>query len=334
MDRFVVLAAVTVIFMAVIVPAALFWHGRLSPRAHMRRRVEALGALFAERPVIGEGRGEGGGEGDAGVRRRLIQGKLKELERQRSRDRRNTVRHLILQSGLALSLRGFVIGSAVFGLAAGGLLASSGMGKAVCLIGALGAALGPPRLMLKILIKRRQKRFTQHFADALDILVRGTRSGLPVGECLRIVARESPDPVGPEFDFLTESQRVGMTMKQALARSLERMPVTELQFFATVLLIQQQTGGNMASTLENLSTVLRLRKRLVDKIAAFSSEAKASAMIIGSLPFFVTGILALVNPEYIGLLFTERLGNVLLVGGMTWMAIGILVMHQMINFDQ
>jgi tight adherence protein B len=101
-----------------------------------------------------------------------------------------------------------------------------------------------------------------------------------------------------------------------------------------VLLIQQQTGGNMASTLENLSTVLRSRKRLVDKIAAFSSEAKASAMIIGSLPFFVTGILALVNPEYIGLLFTERLGNVLLVGGMTWMAIGILVMHQMINFDQ
>src|SRR5688572_29932004 len=118
MDRFVALAAVTVMFMAVIVPAALFWHGRLSPRAHMRRRVEALGALFVERP-------SGGGEGDAGVRRRLIQGKLKELERQRSRDRRNTVRHLILQSGLALNLRGFVAGSALFGLAAGGLLALS-----------------------------------------------------------------------------------------------------------------------------------------------------------------------------------------------------------------
>src|SRR4051794_5997693 len=325
MDRFVALAAVTVIFMAVIVPAALFWHGRLSPPAHMRRRVAALGALFAERPS--------GGEGDAGVRRRLIQSKLKELERQRSRDRRNTVRHLILQSGLALSLRGFVIGSAVFGLAAGGLLASSGMGKAVCLIGALGAALGPPRLLLKILIKRRQKRFTHHFADALDILVRGTRSGLPVGECLRIVARESPDPVGPEFDFLTESQRVGMTMKQALARSLERMPVTELQFFSIVLLIQQQTGGNLAATLENLSNVLRCRRRLIDKIAALSSEAKASAAIIGSLPFLVGGALALVNPDYIGLLFSERVGNFLIFGGLIWMALGIFVMHQMINFD-
>ena len=325
MDLVVVLAAVAVAFLAVVVPAAVFWHARMSPRARMHQRVEALGRMVAARTA--------GQETDAGERRRLIQGKLKELERQRRKDRRDTVRHLILQTGLPLSLRGFVIASAACGFAAGGLLALAGMGKAVCLIGAAGAALGPPRLVLKIVIKRRQKLFIDHFADALDILVRGTRSGLPVGECLRIVARESPAPVGPEFDFLTESQRVGMTLKQALARSVERMPVTELQFFAIVLLIQQQTGGNLAATLENLSTVLRSRRRLIDKIAALSSEARASAAIIGSLPFLVGGALALLSPDYVGLLFSERLGNVLVAGGLVWMAIGVFVMHQMINFD-
>jgi tight adherence protein B len=325
MDPLVVLAAIAVVFLAVIVPAAAFWHGRMSPRARMRHRVEALGQMVAARAP--------GQENDANERRRLIQGKLKELERQRHKDRRNTVRHLILQTGFPLSLRGFVAGSAACGLAAGGLLALAGMGKAVCLIGAAGAALGPPRMALKFVIKRRQKRFIDHFANALDILVRGTRSGLPVGECLRIVARESPDPVGPEFEFLTESQRVGMTLKQALARSVERMPVTELQFFSIVLLIQQQTGGNLAATLENLSNVLRSRRRLIDKITALSSEAKASAAIIGSLPFLVGGALALVSPDYVGLLFSERIGNVLIVGGLVWMALGVFVMHQMINFD-
>jgi tight adherence protein B len=325
MDGPVALAALAVILLGVLVPAALFWHVRLSPGARMRRRVEALGAMVAARTP--------GNDNDAGLRRRLIQGKLKELERQRHKDRRDTVRHLILQSGLALTMRGFVAGSAGCALGVGGLLALIGMGKAVCLIGAFGAALGPPRMLLKFVIRRRQKRFIDHFADALDILVRGTRSGLPVGECLRIVARESPDPVGPEFQFLTESQRVGMTLKQALVRSVERMPVTELQFFAIVLQIQQQTGGNLAATLENLSNVLRARRRLIDKIAALSSEAKASAAIIGSLPFLVCGALGLVSPDYIGLLFTERLGNILVTGGLIWMAAGIFVMHQMINFE-
>jgi tight adherence protein B len=324
MDLPVALAAITVIFLALIVPAALFWHGRLSPRARMRRRVEALGTMVATR-IPGQDK-------DVGVRRRLIQGKLKELERQRRKDRQDSVRHLILQSGLALTMRGFVAGSAACGLTVSGLLALIGMGKTVCLIGALGAALAPPRMLLRVMIRRRQKQFINQFADALDILVRGTRSGLPVGECLRIVARESHDPLGPEFEFLTESQRVGMTLKQALARNVERMPVTELQFFAIVLLIQQQAGGNLAATLENLSNVLRGRKRLIDKIAALSSEAKASAAIIGSLPFFVCGALALVSPDYIGLLFSERLGNVLVIGGLIWMAIGIFVMRQMINF--
>lgn len=306
--------------------AALFHQFARSDRAHMRRRLNAMALSFASR-------GGAGGVSEGVMRRRLIQAKLRELENQRQRARRDTVPQLLLQSGLALTLRGFMAGSMGLAAAVGGIAWLAGLPPLLCPLPAAGAGLLLPRMALRIVIRRRQARFTQHFADALDILVRGVRSGLPVGESLRIVARESPDPVGPEFQFLNESQRVGMTLKQALERGLERMPVTEMQFFAIVLLIQQQTGGNLAATLDNLSGVLRGRKRLRDKIAALSSEAKASAAIIGSLPFLVCGGLALVNPDYIGLLFSERMGHVMLVGGLLWMMTGVLVMRKMINFD-
>lgn len=297
-------------------------------RAGMRRRLKTLGVAFARTAA------SRAGAGDSTARRQLIQGKLRELERQRQRSRRNTPRQLLLQSGMPLTLRGFVLGSAAAAAAAGGLLALAGLAPFLCLLSAAGVGLLLPRLVLRAVVRRRQARFTRHFADALDIMVRGVRSGLPVGECLRIVARESPDPVGPEFQLFTESQRLGMTLKQALDRAVERMPVTELQFFSIVLQVQQQTGGNLAATLDNLSGVLRGRKRLLDKIQAMSSEAKASAMIIGALPFLVCGGLWLANPEYIALLFTQRLGNVMLGGCGVWMLIGIAVMHKMIHFEQ
>jgi tight adherence protein B len=297
-------------------------------RVGMRRRVKALGVAFARTAA------SSAGAGDSLARRQLIQGKLRELERQRQRSRRDTPRQLLLQSGMPLTLRGFVFGSVAAAVVTGAVMALAGWAPLVWLLGAAGAGLLLPRLALRIVVRRRQARFTRHFADALDIMVRGVRSGLPVAECLRIVARESPDPVGPEFQLFTESQRLGMTLKQALDRAVERMPVTELQFFSIVLQVQQQTGGNLAATLDNLSGVLRGRKRLLDKIQAMSSEAKASATIIGALPFLVCGGLWLGNPEYIALLFSQRLGNVMLGGCGIWMLIGIVVMHKMIHFEQ
>lgn len=314
-----------VIFLAVALPGAMVWQAQLSPRAKIRQRLKGMTANLAAR------RSDGGE--DAGARRRLIQTKLQELERQRRQTRTDTLRHLLLQSGLDLGVRTYVVGSTAFGLVVFGLLQLWHLSLPVALLGAAGAGLWLPRMILRKVIDNRQKRFVQHFADALDVLVRGSRSGLPVGECMRIIAREAPEPVGPEFDFLTESQRVGMTLKQALARSVERMPIAELQFFAVVLTVQQQTGGNLAATLENLANVLRSRKRLRDKIVAMSSEARASASIIGCLPFLVAGLMALASPDYLSLLFTERAGNLMLMGGLLWMGLGVMTMINMINFE-
>lgn len=318
------IAFVWLLLLALIVPVVVIWQGRWSPYARLRQRALA---------VAGEARhrSSSGASDDTNARRKLIQGKLKELESQRTRQNRAVLRALLQQSGLTLSLRGYILTSLGLGvllwmvlLLKFSLLTSS--------IGAVGGGFALPRLVLRIIIAKRQAAFTENFAEALDVLVRGTRSGLPVGECLRIIGRELPDPVGYEFRMLVEAQRVGMTIDQALDRALERMPTTELKFFAIVLVIQQQTGGNLATTLDNLSTVLRARKRLHDKIQALSSEAKASASIIGSLPFLVGSILWLINPDYLGLLFTTNTGTYMLTGGGMWMGLGILVMRQMINF--
>ena len=323
MDMFV-FAGLSVLFvLGVALPFIAIHQARFSDAALMRRRLEALGS----------GARDLAGVGDAGARnrQRLIQTKLKEMERQRSR-RRNTLAMLLRQSGLTLNVAGYLGLCLGAGLAAGLSMMAFGFSPLVSLAGAAAGGVALPRKVLTIIIGRRQRRFTSLFADALDILVRGARTGLPVGECLRIVGREVPDPVGFEFRMLVESQRIGLSTDQALERGLERMPTAEYQFFAVVLTIQQQTGGNLAATLENLSNVLRSRKRLKDKIAAMSSEAKASAGIIGSLPFFVGGAIWLLNPSYIALLFNTATGNALIAGGAFWMLLGILVMHRMINF--
>jgi tight adherence protein B len=203
------------------------------------------------------------------------------------------------------------------------------------LVGALAVfavGLGLPRWVLSFLAARRRKKFTENFANAIDVVVRSVRSGLPTGEALRIVAREAPNPVGSEFTNLVEGLKVGVTLDQGLKRMMESMPTPEVGFFAIVMTIQSKSGGNLSEALGNLAGVLRDRRRLQGKIKAMSSEAKASAMIIGSLPPGVMGIVYLTTPEYIKLLFTERAGNLMLAACVIWMSIGILVMRKMINF--
>jgi len=322
----IVVAAVAIFVIAAVAPFAVIHRAeRSSTRYILRQR--ALG--FA----VGDARGKDDSGASGRARQKLIQGKLRELERKRAQARRNTLRHLILQSGLDLNEQSYWIASLCVGVAIAGCLIL--FGKLSPLVAVLGGAAGGflfPRMFVNGVIRKRQAKFTEHFSEALDILVRGTRTGLPVGECLRMVGREVPDPVGFEFRFLVESVRLGMALDAALERSLERMPVTELQFFSIVLIIQQETGGNLAATLENLSNVLRSRKKLRDKVQALSAEAKASAGIIGSLPFVVGLVIYLASPGFIMVLFTTKVGNFLVVGGLTWMLIGVLVMRQMINF--
>jgi tight adherence protein B len=181
-------------------------------------------------------------------------------------------------------------------------------------------------------VARRKKAFLREFANAIDVIVRGVKSGLPLNECLKIIAAESPEPVGPEFKNIIEGLKVGVTLEEGLRRMYQRMPLAEVNFFQIVLVIQQKTGGNLAEALSNLSAVLRDRKRLQGKIQALSSEAKASAGIIGSLPFIVGLLVYFTSPDYIILLFTERVGNFVLLCCLIWMSMGIFVMKKMINF--
>ncbi|WP_429912487.1 type II secretion system F family protein [Glycocaulis sp.] len=267
-------------------------------------------------------------------KKRQVQETLKELEERQkaARKRAVTLRAKLEQAGVSWTPQHFWIGSAVIGVVAAFAVFLSGMNVLITLSAGFVAGFGLPRWVVGFLVSRRQKNFTNNFADAIDIVVRGVKSGLPLNECLKIIARESPEPVRTEFEKLNEGIAVGVDLDEGMRRMTQRMPVPELNFFAIVLVIQAKTGGNLAEALGNLSTVLRARKLMGEKIQALSSEAKASAMIIGALPPLVLCIVMVVAPDYMSLMFTHPLGQLMLLVGLVWMAIGIFVMRGMINF--
>jgi len=300
---------------------------QVGPRARFKRR---LAFVTGSRPA-----GAGDRSGQDGTRRREMQDKLKEMEEghRAKKRRRHQIRDEIRQAGLTFSVRQYAIGSAVLGLV--GLIGMlvAGFNILGSLLVGVALGLGGPKLYLRHMRGRRLKAFTSQFADAIDVIVRGIQSGLPVGECLGIIGRESSEPVAGEFRQIVENMQIGLTLEEALNRAQDRIHSQDLRFFAIVLQIQAQTGGNLAETLENLSKVLRDRKKMKDKVKAMASEANASAAIIGSLPFVVCGLLVLVNPAYVGLLFTDDIGKILVVIGLAWMGMGVMVMRQMINFE-
>lgn len=323
MGTTLVLAVTVIFFFLAIGGAAFALTGGKSARAQKRMaavsRQQAAGARHAL---------------DANQQRRKnVSALLKDLEKQQAEKKQKpTLRHRLDQAGLALTPRSFYILSATAALVA----------VSVCLIFklpliaiaaiAFAAGFGLPRWVLAFLKARRQKKFTSEFANAIDIIVRSVKSGLPTNEALKIVVREIPQPVSGEFERLVESLKVGVTMDQGLKRMYERMPTPEVSFFTIVMTIQQKSGGNLSEALGNLAGVLRDRKRLQGKIKAMSSEAKASAAIIGSLPPGVMLLVYLSTPAYIGMLFSERMGNLMLAGCAVWMATGIFVMKKMISF--
>lgn len=320
------LLAVLVVVGAVLVVAVV------EPRRRRRKRMAALG--LTGRRAAAATAGGGPGRSETAARQRRIQEKLQALDDKTSSKakRRNRIRLDLMQAGLDWDHRKYLAAAVGTAVAVMVLLLALGAGGWLAPTGGLVAGFGLPRLTLRLMARRRQKRFMTEFPNAIDVLVRGLRTGLPVGECLAIVGREMPEPVSGEFRLLTEGQRLGLTLDEIMRRALERMPTPEYRFFAIVLQIQQQTGGNLAETLANLSTVLRDRKKMRDKVKAMSSEAKSSAGIIGGLPFVVATAVYVLDPDYIGLLFTELLGNVILVGGLLYMVVGIFVMAKMINF--
>ncbi|MES2492731.1 MAG: type II secretion system F family protein [Pseudomonadota bacterium] len=197
----------------------------------------------------------------------------------------------------------------------------------------LGIGLGLPHLVVNMCIKKRLGAFTTKFPDAIELLVRGLRSGLPVTETLGIVSSEVPGPVGEEFKLVTERIRIGKTMDDALQDTADRLGTPEFQFFCITLAIQRETGGNLAETLSNLADVLRKRAQMKLKIRAMSSESKASAYIVGVLPFIVFGLIYWVNPEYVAKFFIDERLMVAGGGGLIWMAIGAFIMAKMVSFE-
>jgi tight adherence protein B len=193
--------------------------------------------------------------------------------------------------------------------------------------------IGGPHFFIGKMIKRRINKFNSNFPDAIELMVRGLRSGLPITETLGIVASEIQGPVGIEFRMVADKMKIGRTMEAALQDTADRLGTAEFQFFVITLAIQRETGGNLAETLSNLADVLRKRAQMKLKIRAMSSESKASAYIVGSLPFVVFGLVMMINPHYMGGFFTDQRLIVAGIGGMIWMGIGALIMAKMVNFE-
>lgn len=248
--------------------------------------------------------------------------------------RPHILRQQLARTGLSLRLTDYVLISVGSALMVFGVLALvDTFPPAVNAASGIAAGIWLPRLLVDTLVRRRQKRFTHSFAEAIDLMVRGLRSGLPITECVRSVSEEMSGPVAEEFRRVAELQRFGQTLEQALERAADRVDTQEIRFFVIALSVQRETGGNLAETLENLSDVLRSRQRMKMKIQALSAEPKASASILGALPTIMFGVLFLVNAGYVMELFTDPRGHFMVALGLVSQGIGIAVMARMIRFD-
>jgi tight adherence protein B len=275
---------------------------------------------------------------EEGRRRRSVEDTLRELEEtQKAKARSSTKPSLTVrmrQAGLAWSKNTYYLVCLAAALGTFGLmLLVFGFGLIPSVGFGLSGGVLLPHFFVNFKRKRRLLAFTNEFPNAVAVIVRGVKAGLPLIDCLRVIATEAQDPVRSEFREIVEDQTLGMPLAEAVERLPERIPLSEAGFFAIVIAIQSRTGGSLSEALSNLSKVLRDRKKTAGKIRAMSAEAKSSAGIIGSLPFVVALLVYFTSPDYILLLFQTTTGNIVLAVCAFWMFVGIMVMRKMINFD-
>ena len=327
--EFVPLAVFVLVLTATAGMLYLAFQDRLSGRAALRHRLELAGGIELR---------SAGSPGTISEHRRKqsIEKALSEMaQRERAKQRAKlTLPMRLNQAGLPWSAPGFyaraaaasAIAFAAVHLGIGpGLLFAAPFGSAAGLLATHG--------YVRSRRARRMKLFLAEFPNAIDMVTRGVKTGLPLGDCLNAIANEGQEPVRTEFRRIVDDLSVGLPLAQALTRFTQRVPIMEANFFAVVVTIQSQLGGNLSEALGNLSRVLRERKMMKEKIRAFSSEATASGAIIASMPVAVGGILSLTSPDYIGLLLSEFIGNFVLAGCAIWMVVGVVVMRKMISFD-
>lgn len=269
-------------------------------------------------------------------RRKSVQDSLKELEKKQKEDNKKkaaTLKAKISQAGLGFTESQFYMVSALLGVATALICLLAGMPIFLMLGIVFIVGAGLPRFFVNFMLKRRQKKFLEELPNALDVMVRSIKSGLPLNDALRLIASESREPLKAEFRKVVESQQMGLSVPEAIARMYLSVALPEVNFFAIVIAIQAQAGGNLSEALANLSRVLRDRRKMRAKVNALSMEAKASAAIIGALPFIVATLVYLTSPGYMMILFTDPRGHLIMGASAVWMSIGIFVMRNMINFD-
>lgn len=327
---------IAVVALAALAAGALGYgvlYNRLEADKKTTNRLNRIKAAETDRGKVNAARDR---MAEANKRRKSMQEQLKGLEeKQKENDRRKSppLPDKIMQAGLTITMRQFYFFSVILGaflalamfISNGNLLVAGG----TFVVGSLGL----PRWIIGFLRSRRMKAFLNEFPNALDIMVRSIKSGLPLNDAIRMIASEGQEPVRTEFRRVVEAQQVGLNVPEACARLYSRVPLSEANFFAIVIAIQAQAGGNLSEALGNLSRVLRDRKKMKAKVNALSMEAKASAVIIGALPFIVAFLVYLTSPDYILVLINDSRGHLILLASGIWMSIGIFVMRNMINFE-
>jgi tight adherence protein B len=314
--------------------AYAFLFNRIATERNVDKRLETVKRAETDRTVVKASRDR---QAEAAKRRKNVQDSLKDLDnKQQARDvntKKPPFRIMIRQAGMTVSMERFYLYSVICGVVLT-VLAYILRAPLIVLPGVLlVGALGLPRWFVGFMRKRRVKKFLGEFPNALDVIVRAVKSGLPLNDGIRLIANEAPEPVKGEFRRIVESQQLGLSIPEAAMRMTETMPCPEAGFFGIVIQIQSQAGGNLSEALGNLSRVLRDRKKMKAKVQALSMEAKASAAIIGALPFIVAFLVYMSSPNYIMPLFTTTTGNIILGCSGLWMLIGVLVMRKMMNFE-
>ncbi len=317
---FVVLAVVSAAGVAVALLLPL-----IQGEAQQEKRLGKIGARPSA-PVVAAAASRQG-------ERKKVEDTLKMMEERQKSLTRPTLPVRLEQAGLSITVQRFYMLSGAAGVF-GAMIGLVTSGSPLVVLGlAFAMGLGVPQWLLGFLKKRRMNAFTEELPNAVDVIVRGVKAGLPPSDCMRVIASEAKEPLRSEFRMVMDQALLGVPLSDAVLKLHERVPTAEANFFGIVMSIQSRSGGSLADTLANLSKVLRERKKMRAKIQAMSQEAKSSAAIIGSLPFAVTGMIYMTAPDYITLMFTTHTGNMLLAACLFWMGCGVFVMRQMINFD-